>query len=84
MADPIIANRFLENPQVDPENSREFESVMAQIKSLAPEERQKYIDEVSRWILYRDYNPETWYAKAQKALLQEVYILRKKLKDLNS
>ena len=84
MADQIIANRFLENPQVDPENSREFESVIVQIKSLTPEERQKYIDEVSRWILYRDYNPETWYAKSQKALLQEVYILRKKLKDLNS
>ena len=67
-----------------PENSREFESVMIQIKSLTPEERQQYIDEVARWILYRDYNPETWYAKSQKALMQEVYVLRQKLKDLNS
>ena len=62
---------------------REIESLMTQLKTLTQEERDQYVIEVTRWLLYRDYNPDTWYAKAQKAMLQEIYILRNQIKEMN-
>ena len=62
--------------------SQDLKSLMAGIVSLCPESREKYIREVSRWLLYRDPEVNTWYSDSQKALLQEIYELRKEIQQL--
>ena len=44
---------------------------------LTAKERQKKIEEVEKWLLYRS-NDDGWVDIALKVLLQEVYVLREK------
>ena len=42
---------------------------------MSPEEREKYIIEVEKWLYWRNTNRK-WFEKASMAMLQEIYELR--------
>jgi hypothetical protein len=52
-------------------------------KILTYDERKQFIKEVENWLTHRDTLAGTWYSSSHKALLQEIYILRKTISKLN-
>ena len=61
--------------------SRELESLVSTLR-YTDEQRNQYIEEVAKWLLYRDPHNNTWYSDSQKALLLEIYNLRNELERL--
>lgn len=51
-------------------------------KKLSPKERQDKIDEIEKWLLYRDSGK--WFENIATALLQEIYHLREINQNLKS
>ena len=61
--------------------SRDLESLISTLK-FTDAQREQYINEVARWLLYRDPDINTWYSNSQKALLLEIHNLRNELDRL--
>ena len=61
--------------------SQELESLVSTLE-FTDKLREQYINEVARWLLYRDPNIGSWYSDSQKALLLEIWELRNELKQL--
>jgi len=61
--------------------SRDLESLISTLK-FTDAQREQYINEVARWLLYRDPDINTWYSDSQKALLLEIHNLRNELDRL--
>ena len=50
--------------------------------AFSKEERARYIKEVENWLTYRDTYIGTWWSESQKALLEEIRVLKKQLKKI--